>query len=124
MEWKTTESTNEYIIDHIAIENSFEFKKWQNTLKDTYGIELFKSQETETQFAMLNIFRNSLAHSGGQYNSRINREANKLFPNEVNKEYKELFEVSRMEIFDEKIYYHLLNATKEIILNIEKKIYG
>lgn len=122
LDWKTQKSVRDFIIDHVAIENSYDLQKWEHTLKESFGIEIFNNEKQKEQFIMLNIFRNSLAHSGGRFNSKIINEAKKLFPNEFKNTKKSLFEVSRMDVFDERLFNHLIVATKDIVNNIENKI--
>ncbi len=127
LEWKTEKSIREYILDHIAIENSYDLITWEKTLKNSFGIDVFTSLEQKKSFEILNLFRNMAMHSGGKFNSKIERDARKFLAiyngkNETPKKVKSLFEVSKMEISYERLFYLMSKVSTEIVDSIKTNI--
>lgn len=118
LDWKTKKSVNDFIVDHIAIENSYDLKTWEKTLKCSFGIEVFKDKEEEKLFNSLNLCRNMIAHSGGKTNSKIVRDFKKIFKD--SDEPKGKFEIEKWDIFDQKLYQNLIGITQEIVNRLEK----
>ncbi|KPM30220.1 Hypothetical protein I595_3697 [Croceitalea dokdonensis DOKDO 023] len=118
LDWKTKKSVNDFIVDHIAIENSYDLKTWERTLKGSFGIEVFENKEKEQLFNSLNLCRNMIAHSGGKTNSKIVRDFKKIFKD--SDEPKGKFEIEKWDIFDKKLFNSLIGITGEIINRLEK----
>lgn len=118
-EWKTKKSIYEFIIDHLAIENSYELSIWEKTLKTTFGIEVFKDEEQRLVFNLLNLCRNMLAHSGGKTTSNSIRTFNKILPNDkISKHFK----IEKFGVFDATFYNSLSKTIVEIVSKIESAI--
>tara|TARA_R110001606_G_scaffold67957_2_gene155220 strand:- start:735 stop:1136 length:402 start_codon:yes stop_codon:yes gene_type:complete len=118
MEWKTQKSVRAFILDHIAIENSYDHITWEKTLKNSFGIEIFEDEKEKQLFESLNLCRNMIAHSGGKTNSKVVRELKRIFNKKENE--SELFKIEKWDIFDEKIFNLLKHLTSRIIDRIEK----
>ncbi|WP_417871259.1 hypothetical protein [Winogradskyella sp.] len=119
LDWKTQKSTRTFIIDHIAIENSYDLPTWKRTLKSGFGIEVFKDEKHEQLFNLLNLMRNMIAHSGRKFNSKISRDSAKFIKKKTDK--LGHFEVTDFELDDEKLYENLVSAIKDVIEQIENK---
>jgi hypothetical protein len=118
LDWKTKKSVNDFITDHIAIENSFDLKTWERTLKGSFGVSVFDNDEEEQLFNALNLCRNMIAHSGGKTNSKVVRDFKKIF--KESEEPKGKFEIEKWDIFDEKLYNNLVHISNKIVDRIEK----
>lgn len=118
LDWKTKKSVNDFIVDHIAIENSYDLKTWERTLKGSFGIEVFENKEEEKVFNSLNLCRNMIAHSGGKTNSKIVRDFKKIFKD--SDEPKGKFEIEKWDIFDKKLFHNLIGITENIVSRLEK----
>jgi hypothetical protein len=118
LEWKTKKSVQDFIVDHLAIENSYDHITWERTLKNSFGIEVYEDDELKKAFEMLNLCRNMIAHSGGKTNSKIMRDFKKI--SKDSDESKSTFKIETMDIFDEKLYNSLVSVTTKIIDKLEK----
>jgi hypothetical protein len=121
IDWKTKKSVNEFIIDHVAIENSYDLQTWERTLNNSFKIEVFNNKEQKTLFDTLNLCRNMLVHSGSKTNSKVVRDFNNLFPDTHTEESKDHFTPKKWKIFDERLYRSLQTITMKIVHNIEGK---
>lgn len=74
LRWRNVESIFEFVIDYMAIENSFDASIWERTLKNSFKIEIFDSKDERDTFNQLNMVRNTILHSGGKTNSKVFRE--------------------------------------------------
>lgn len=118
LEWKTKKSVHDFIVDHIAIENTYDLLTWEKTLKNSFRIEVFKDKEQKQLFKVLNICRNMLAHSGGKTNSRVLRDFKKIFQDSDKS--KGTFKIQKLDAFGEISYNNLEHITKEIVTRLEK----
>lgn len=119
IDWKTKKSVNDFIIDHVAIEGSYDMQTWERTLYNSFKIEVFNDKEQKILFNALNLCRNMLVHSGGKTTSKIVRDINNLFPDTYTEENKSHFIPKQWEIPNELLYRNLQKLTMEIVTNLE-----
>jgi hypothetical protein len=119
-DWKTKKSIDDFIIDYISIENSFDMSTWEKTLKNTFGITVFKTEEQRLVYNVLNLSRNMLAHSGGKTSSKSMTAYKKIFPND--KKTLKYFKIEKWGVFDENFFNGLVSFIVDLTANLEAEI--
>ena len=117
LDWKTKKSVNDFIIDHVAIENSYDYSTWEKTLKNSFGIEIFEDENIKESFITLNLCRNMLVHSGGKTNSKVLNDFNRIFNKSRNS--NQTFKIEKVSV-DERLFSVLVNVTLKIVSYIDK----
>ncbi len=119
----TQADVREFIVDQIAIEHSYEINVWENTLKNTFGIETFKDKDQKKGLLTLNLYRNMSMHAGGKFNSKTFRDIRKIvFGNK--KKYDSTdnynFSTHKIEVKHKLKFQHLFRTIEAIILHLNK----
>lgn len=123
LEWPTKNSIKDFIIDHISIQNSYDFPSWEKTLEKSFNIKVFEDDVESDGFFYFNLYRNMLAHSGGKINSKVAIDfAKKLgltksLPSKIKKN-----ETTKIELKNDKFFEVLIKLFNKLIINIERKI--
>jgi hypothetical protein len=120
LRWDIGGSLHDFIIDHIAVENSYDLPTWEKNLKNTFGIDIYEDEEEKKAMEVLNMCRNMLIHSGGKINSKMARDYIKIFSKDMDPSEVFNFKVEKWDIFDIKMFMSLLNVTMRIIDRLEK----
>lgn len=123
IDWTTKKSIKEFLIDHVAIENSYDLSMWLRTIENQFGLKIFKTEEEKKPLFLLNMYRNTLLHSGGQFNSKVVRDASKFIDKKeikATKSKSSKFEVSKLELKNLDMLNMLHSSLSKIISVIEK----
>tara|TARA_R110002049_G_scaffold292211_2_gene476532 strand:- start:760 stop:1197 length:438 start_codon:yes stop_codon:yes gene_type:complete len=75
--WNNTKSVKEYVIDSVAIDNSYTLEIWKKTLKTPFGIEFMRAPKNIERLEFFDLVRNLTLHSDGRVNSKFLTKAPK-----------------------------------------------
>ena len=78
----TIKQARDFYVDSYAIEKTFNLVKWEQYVRESFGILLFPESKDFQYFRLLNETRNIFMHSGGKFSSRFHKEIEKIFPGE------------------------------------------
>jgi hypothetical protein len=116
------QSLNEYIIDSIAIEKSYDLEVWAKTLENCFGIVPFENEMVKKTIQGLNLYRNMILHSGGKMNSKFVKDSLKIFSDStinISNYSKEKHEHKWNEFF-----WNTIMIMESIIDYLEKKVFA
>lgn len=122
LEWNTKKSIQEFIVDYVAIENSYDISIWERTLKNTFGIDVFKDKEQKSLFEVVNVCRNITLHSGGKVNAIAEKEFIRIFSSFQKGKKRGTFKITKWDICDTKMLNTLLKVSSEIVDKLENSI--
>ncbi|MBS1585883.1 MAG: hypothetical protein JSS82_10110 [Bacteroidetes bacterium] len=77
LEFRNYKSIREYLIDSIAIENSYDIDTWNNTIQKLFNLKPIPD-DVKVRLMILNSLRNLFLHSGGHWNSKAFKDSRKI----------------------------------------------
>jgi hypothetical protein len=77
LQFSNFKSVKEFIIDSVAIENSYDLEVWNNTVSKLFNIKPI-SDEVKVKIMIMNSVRNMFLHSGGHWNSKVYKDSKKI----------------------------------------------
>ena len=77
LQFKSYKNVREFLIDSIAIENSYDLEIWNNTVQKLFNIKPIPD-DVKVRMMILNSMRNLYLHSGGHWNSKALRDLRKI----------------------------------------------
>lgn len=77
LQFNSYKSIRDFLIDAIAIENSYDLEVWNNTVQKLFNIKPI-SDEVKVRLMIMNSMRNLFLHSGGHWNSKALKDSRKI----------------------------------------------
>ena len=77
LQFKNYKSVTEFLIDTVAIENSYDIETWNNVIHKLFNIKPI-SDDTKVRLLIMNSMRNMFLHSGGHWNSKVYKDSKKI----------------------------------------------
>lgn len=77
LQFNSYKSVRDFLIDTIAIENSYDLEIWNNTAQKLFNIKPI-SDDVKVRIMIMNSMRNLLLHSGGHWNSKAFKDSRKI----------------------------------------------
>lgn len=127
LQFNTYKSVKEYLIDTIAIENSYEIETWNNTSQKLFNIKPV-SDDIKVKLMIMNSMRNMFLHSGGHWNSKIYKDSKKIekvinsVEKQINVSKKEIFNTRKSALTPQIAYSTTVQCFRDIILDIKSQI--
>src|ERR1035437_1145451 len=131
LQFKSYKSVRDFLIDSIAIENSYNLEVWNNTAQKLFNIKPI-SDNIRIKLMIMNSMRNLFLHSGGHWNSRAFKDSRKIEKNliSVNSSEKSLKKLSQKQVFNtgksaltpQTAYTTTIECLREIIKDIKLQI--
>jgi hypothetical protein len=127
MEFKSYRNVRDYLIDTIAIENSYDIETWNNTSQKLFNIKPIPD-EIRVRIMIMNSMRNMFLHSGGHWNSKIYKDKRKIEralnskePIKV-KSKKEAFKTAKSALTPKTAYSTTIQCFRDIIKEIKSEL--
>jgi hypothetical protein len=128
LQFRNYKSVKDYLIDTIAIENSYDLDTWNNTTQKLFNIKPI-SDDIKVRLMIMNSMRNMFLHSGGHWNSKIYKDLKKIEKaiNSLDKTIvatskKEVFKTSKSKLTPQLAYTTTLQCFRDILLDIKSQI--
>lgn len=118
--YNSRKSIVDFVIDQIAVENSYDVNAWEKTLVRSFKIYPFKNSEEKKDFMTVNLFRNMVLHSGRKMNSKVIKDFTKHLEESSESPFKrEKFVVEKFDLPMYEIWYATLIVTYRVASNIK-----
>lgn len=131
LQFKNYKSVRKFLIDSIAIENSYDLETWNNTSQRLFNIKPI-SDDVKVRLTIMNSMRNLFLHSGGHWNSKAFKDSRKIekalnpmtdagkSKNKLSK--KQLFSTAKSALTPQIAYSTTLQCFRDIIKDIKSQV--
>lgn len=118
--FNSKKSVIDFVIDQIAVENSYDVNIWEKTLNKSFNIYPFKDQEEKKNFMVLNVIRNMVLHSGRKMNSKAFKDTIKHMINFTKENVnQEKFVVEKFDVPMFEVWKASCSVTYRVVKNIK-----